>query len=107
MYPFSASSRRDTLPMVTGNEDGPAAVVKDVLAGLIASIDMLPDRQAQPIFRLPDPAKQQRPSLTRLGRSGQVFVWARNVDLPERYSNLTGQLDRIEELKAALLRPDA
>jgi hypothetical protein len=30
--------------------DGRPAVVKDLLAGLIASIDMLPDRQAHPIF---------------------------------------------------------
>ena len=39
--------------------NGPPAVVKDLLAGLIASIDMLPDRQAQPIFKLPRYTTQQ------------------------------------------------
>lgn len=36
-----------------------------------------------------------------LGRSGQVFVWGHeNVDLPGRYSNLTGQLERVRRVIA-------
>jgi len=40
---------------------GPPTVVKDLLAGLIASIDILPEREAQPIFKLPDPSDSTTP----------------------------------------------
>lgn len=35
--------------------DGPPAAVKDLLAGLIATIDVMPEREAQPIFSSPTP----------------------------------------------------
>jgi site-specific DNA recombinase len=62
--------------------DGPPAVVKDLLAGLIASIDMLPDRHAQPIFKLPDLPNSSAPEpyKARAQWTG-VRMGSRNVEL--------------------------
>lgn len=38
--------------------DGAPLVVKDLLAGLIATIDVMPEREAQPIFKLPRVPRQ-------------------------------------------------
>ncbi len=42
-----AATLRQTL------DEGAPAVVKDLLAGLIATIDILPEREARPTFKLP------------------------------------------------------
>ncbi len=44
--------------------DGPPAAVKDLLAGLIATIDILPEREARPTFKLPTAPESTRPEPT-------------------------------------------
>ncbi len=63
--------------------EGPPAVVKDLLGGLIAGIDILPEREARPTFKLPtapDSTKPE-PGLTRASCRTGVRMGLQDVEL--------------------------
>ncbi|MDQ3660299.1 MAG: hypothetical protein M3454_04405 [Actinomycetota bacterium] len=57
-------------------------MVKDLLAEVIATIDILPEREARPTFKLPTAPDSTTPGPTRPSHKTGVRMWLQDVELP-------------------------